>query len=1037
MPPHQRKAEIPERVSAIVLKLMAKNAEDRYQSALGIQHDLENCLHQLKETDRIEPFELAQQDVCDRFLIPEKLYGRQKEVNALLAAFEKTANGSAEMMLVAGFSGIGKTAVVNEVHKPITRRQGYFVKGKFDQFNRNLPLSAFVQALRGLMKLLLSESEAQLAIWRTQILAAVGDNGQLLIDVIPELAHIIGKQSPVAKLSGAAAQNRFNRLFQKFVGVFATSQHPLVVFLDDLQWADAASLHLLEQLLGQREQGYLFIIGAYRDNEVSAAHPLMLTLNKLDEKNVTLNTITLAPLSQESLNELIADTLQCAPVISTSVTQLIYQKTNGNPFFSTQFLKSLHEDKLITFDWETGLWQCDVVQIKQLALTDDVVEFMAGQLQKFTEETQTAIELAACIGNQFDLATLAIVHEHTPAATVTALWPAIQAGLIIPTSEVYKFYQVQEETDEPISVENLTLSTYRFLHDRVQQAAYSLIPEGQKQKTHFKVGQRLSQTLSTEEQSEKLFEIVNQLNFGETLVTEPVEKEQLVRLNLAAGRRAKMATAYSAAMEYFSVGRRLLPDNSWKSAYKLTLALYEELSEVAYLNGDFEQSAQFAAMVLEQATSLLDQTNVYVTKIQSSIAQEKLTEAIQIALPLLTQLEESIYLPESPTPADFEKAFIETQASLAGRTPAALLQLPEMQDPRQLALMQILGSIAPPAYLAAPALMPLIDMKMVNLSVKYGNTPTSAFGYAMYGFLLCGVFDDIESGYAFGQLSADLVDKFNAQQMQAKVLLLLGHFINLWKEPLYESLQQLPKAFQAGLASGDLEFAGYATAFYCYSSVLSGKVLDKLDAEIEAYQESLAPLKQGHVFPQVQLARQVMFNLLHLTDCPDRIAGDIYDESVMVPLHEKTNNRTSLAFVYIAKLRLAYLFEGYEQAAVNATKARPYLDGVMGMPCVVWLNFYESLTLLARWFQIEKSEQPAVLEQIAKNQEKMKFWADFAPMNWQHLFDLVMAERDRVLENRADAIEHYDRAIAGAVENNCLQDEALANELTAKFYLAW
>ncbi len=444
-PANQINLEIPDRVAAIVSKLMAKNAEDRYQSALGLKYDLEQCLTRWQADGEIADFELGQRDVCDRFLIPEKLYGRESAVQTLLAAFDRAAGGESELMLVAGLSGIGKTAVVNEVHKPITRQSGYFIKGKFDQFNRNIPLSAFVQALRDLMAQLLSESDAQLAKWKLCILEAVGDNGQVLIEVIPELIEIIGEQPAAAQLSGSAAQNRFNQLLKKFVKVFATADHPLVLFLDDLQWADSASLALIKLLMQDNE--HLLMLGAYRDNEVSSAHPFVLSIEDIKLAGKAVSTITLKPLTVEDTSHLVADTLNCSRELAEPLSALIYRKTKGNPFFTAQFLKSLHQDGYISFAADRGYWQCDIARINALALTDDVVEFMALQLEKLSAETQQILRLAACIGSQFDLATLSTISERPSADVAIALWKASQAGLIVPTDQIYKFFQSTEQIE--------------------------------------------------------------------------------------------------------------------------------------------------------------------------------------------------------------------------------------------------------------------------------------------------------------------------------------------------------------------------------------------------------------------------------------------------------------------------------------------------------------------------------------------------------------------------------------------------------------
>ncbi|MDP8935418.1 MAG: AAA family ATPase, partial [Cyanobacteriota bacterium] len=661
-------------VNNIIMKLMAKTPESRYQSSVGLRYDLEKCWQQWQENGNISQFALGNRDICDRFVIPEKLYGRETEVKALLDAFDRVSEGTCEIMLVAGFSGIGKTAVVNEVHKPIVRQRGYFIKGKFDQFKRDIPFSSWVQAFQNLMQQLLTESAGEVHRWQLKILEALGENSQVIIDVIPELERLIGKQPEVPKLEGTAAQNRFNLLFQKLLRVFATKEHPLVIFLDDLQWADSASLKLMQLLMSEIDTRYLLLMGAYRDNEVFPAHPLMLTLDEIRKDSATVNQITLAPLDKNSLNSLIADSLSCPLERAVPLTELVFTKTKGNPFFATQFLKCLQKDGLITFDFTPptppyqggeakGGWQCDIAQVRTLALTDDVVEFMAIQLQKLPINTLNVLKLAACIGNQFDLATLAMVHQKSQSETAADLWKALQEGLVIPIAEVYKFFQ-HSESVELAQTPELSVP-YKFLHDRVQQAAYLLIPESHKQSTHLEIGQLLLRNTPEEEREEKIFDIVNQLNMGMELITHQIERDELAHLNLIAGRKAKSSTAYAAAKKYLTVGIELLVLEGWQNHYNLTLALYEEATEAMYLNGDFEQMEPLAEIALQNAKALLDKIKIYQVKIQALKAQNQIKQSLNFGLDILKLL--GINLPKDPQPTEIPLAFEETQLALQGK----------------------------------------------------------------------------------------------------------------------------------------------------------------------------------------------------------------------------------------------------------------------------------------------------------------------------------------------------------------------------------
>ncbi|MEH2164214.1 MAG: AAA family ATPase [Nostoc sp.] len=1021
---------VPQVLCNITIKLMAKNAEDRYQSALGLKYDLENCLEQLNFTDKIETFKIATRDVCDRFLIREKLYGRENEVQQLLAAFERVSQGASELMLVAGFSGIGKTAVVNEVHKPIVKQRGYFIKGKFDQFNRNIPFSAFVQAFRNLMMQLLTESDQQLDHWKTKIIEAVGDNGQVIIEVIPELQIIIGQQLPAPNLSGNAVQNRFNLLFQKFVELFTTKEHPLVIFLDDLQWADSASLKLMQLLMRESTSGYLLLIGAYRDNEVFAAHPLNFTLEEIKKAKTTINTIILANLSLLSLNELVADTLSCSLEVAQPLTQLICQKSKGNPFFSTQFLKALYEDNLITFDQKLGYWQCDIVAVKALSLTDDVVEFMALQLQKLPTATQNILKLAACIGNQFDLATLAIVSEQSELETSSDLWKALQEGFILPRSEIYKFYIGQEIEDELKSSQTIS---YKFLHDRIQQAAYSLIPNDDNQVIHQRIGELLLNNTPIEKQEERIFEIVNQLNIGANLIIEQSEREQLAQLNLLAGQKAKLSTAYTAAMEYINFGIQLLATDSWERKYTLALALYEEAAAAAYLTGEFDKVEEFALEVQHHAKVLLDRVKSIEIQIQSYLAQSRFDNSIQTAIALLNLL--GVKLSPQASQMQTLLGLGRVTLRLLGKSPLSLIDLPNMTGDEQLAAIRILASTNSTAYIARPDLLPPIILSEVSLSMQYGNAAESAFGYAWYGLIQCGIIGNIQAGYEFGQLALKVLDKFNAQELKARTFFIVETFVNHWHQHTQKTIAPLTEAYQVGLETGDIEYASWASYTCSFHGYFIGEELSELQKKMDNYAEVYRQFKQDKPYVYTNSFRQAIKNLLGESTNPSELSGSIYDAQSIRALQKQVGDRTGLSFSYTNELILCYLFENYAAASDAAINSIIYLDGVTSASVVPVVYFYDALTQLNLYPKATTIEKKQIIKQVTSHQKKFRKWLHHAPMNYQHKFDLIDAERHRVLQHKNKAMELYDSSISLAKENGYIQEEALANELAAKFYL--
>ncbi len=1032
--PSDINSEIPQIVSDIVVKLMAKTAEERYQSAFGIKADLEECLYQLQHSGKIIYFTLAHKDISEKFQLPQKLYGREREIDIFLTAFERVTSQS-EMIMLAGYSGIGKTALVQEIYKPITPKRGYFISGKFDQYQRNIPYSAVVSAFQSLVKQLLTESETQLKEWQSKLLAALGINAQVIVDVIPEVELIIGKQAAVPELGATESQNRFNLVFQNFIKVFTKPEHPLAIFLDDLQWADGASLKLIQLLMISSSPG-LFLIGAYRDNEVSAAHPLMLTLDEIAKTGATANRIFLSPLKLPTVTQIICDTLKGEEERVKLLAELVLSKTGGNPFFMNEFLKSLYTEGLLKFDFQTLGWQWDLDRIQARGFTDNVVELMAGKIEKLPEDTQQMLKLAACIGNQFDLSTLAITYEKSIPETVSDLQSAVAESLVMPLNNIGDFVLVANgEFSNPQSLQ------YKFVHDRIQQAAYSLIPESDKANIHQQIGKLLLQNTSTNKREEKIFDIVNQLNFGigatiggVSILNLQEEKDELARLNLIAGKKAKVSAAYQPALNYLQVGIGLLGETSWQRQYDLTLALHEEGAEAAYLTGDFAQMERLTEIVQKSAKTVLHKLKVIEVKIAALMTQNRPNESINIGLRILNQL--GVRLPKKPNTLNILGGLLETKLALAGKRIKDLANLPPMKEPYRLAALRILLKITSPTYIAMPKLLPLIAFKQVILSVKYGNCPESIYGYAVYGLILSGVVGDIESGYGFGQLALSLVELFNAREFTSKVLDHTEGFIRHWKVSVKETLSPLIEAYKIGLEIGDWQHSSYGAQMYCYHSYLSGKELSGLQQEMAAYREVMESWKQEQTLCMFRPFHQAVINLSVHVDNPCYLIGNAFDEEKALPLLIQSNDQTSIFNVYFNKIILCCLFYDYEEAITNADIAKIYLENVLGSLFVTYFYFYESLCLLGCNFSVSKSELKRRLRKVTANQKKMKKWAHHAPNNNLHKFYIVEAERYRVLGKDTLAMDYYDRAITLAKENEYINEAALAYELAAKFYLS-
>ena len=1008
--------DVPPIVSNIVMKLLAKNAEDRYQSAFGVKADLEKVQENLTGLQDLSglPFEQAQNDFSGKLQIPQKLYGRKNEIDILLQAFDRVSNGNTEMMFVAGYSGVGKTALVHEIHKPMTSKRGYFAAGKFDQFQKNIPYYAIAQAFNEFCRYLLMERSETLANWQSKILEAVGNNGQVIIDVIPYLELVIGTQPAVAKVGPVEAQNRFQMFFLNFVKVLCDKEHPFILFIDDLQWVDSASLGLLKSIMLDDEIQHLLIMGAYRDNEVDSSHPFMIMVDELQKANAIINTIFLSNLQSTDINHLLEDSLKCEAWQAQPLTDLIVQKTQGNAFFTHQFLQNLYENKLLQFNFNQHQWQWDVEQIAAQNITANVVDLMANKIEKLPEKT--VLQLAACIGNQFSLSILAIIYEQDKNETLSVLRPALAEGLILPLDENYKHLDTIEKAQ------------FKFLHDKVQQASYSLIPAGEESPIHLKIGWLLLENIPAEELEERIFDVVNHLNKGQALITDVAENIKLAQLNWQAGKRAKAATAYEAATQYLNIGIERLPENSWQNQYELTFELYKQGAECEYLLTHVEQSEKLFQIALDNAQTDIEKAAIYAMLVTHSMPFSKLDEAFERA-------KKGLRLCGINFPAGEQMlAAIQTESeqlakSMADKPISTLIDAPQMTDATKIVAMHILPNLTAVSYLSGNNNSLTLSILMsMNLSLTYGQLDLSAYIYAWYGVWL-STHGRLKEAYEFGQLALELSDRYPNCREKSQTHNLVGTFLIHIKQHLKHSIQVLMKGYHTGFETGDLTpanlcFGNVGTQMFAY-----GETLPNVSAQLQKVTN--VAYKNKVFIIDIAYGYQQLVQFLMTGDEQYALTDDTFAKEQQQRI--KTNN--TIAFIMHVRLHKTFWFGNYTAALEIAKPAESTLALIPGYILEFEHYFLYPLVLTALYADASEIDQAEYFQKIEWCEQKMKVWAENAPENFLHRYLLIQAEKSRITGNEMDAMRLYDQAIQLAKKDEFVQNAALGNELAARFWL--
>src|ERR1700754_269698 len=1009
LPPGERLESVPASVSAIIMKLLAKTPEDRYQTAGGVERDLRRCLEEWEARRRIDEFPLGLQDSPNQLLIPEKLYGRDREIATLLSCFDRIIKtGVPELVLVSGYSGIGKSSVVNELQKVLVPRRGLFASGKFDQYKRDIPYATFAQAFGSLVRSLLGKEEEELGIWRDAFRQALGPNAGLIIDLVPALKLIIGEQPPVPVLPPLDAQRRFQLVFRRFIAVFARPEHPLTLFLDDLQWLDTATLDLLEDLLSRQDVQYMLLIGAYRDNEVDSAHPLTRRLEAIRKAGAIVQEITLAPLAREDLGQLIADSLHCEPERATSLAQLVQEKTAGNPFFVNQFIYALAEEALLSFDHRNARWSWDLNRIHEKGYTDNVVDLMVGKLTRLPVRTQNALQQLACLGNSSDFALLAKVYGGSKDTVHRDLLEAVRVGLVLHSE-----------------------SAYKFLHDRVQEAAYSLIPETARAEAHIRIGRPLAVGITPTQIEEKIFDIVNQLNRGSHLITSDQERVWVAELNLIAGRRAKISTAYTSALSYLAVGRALLTEQIWDHNYELIFAIEYLTAECELLTGSKVAVENRLSMLARRARSGPDIAAVTRLRLTLYTTLDQSVRGVEICLEYLQR--EGVDWSLHPTSIEVQREYDRIWSQLGSRQIEELVDLPLMSNPDLLATLDVLAEF--PAMHIEENLSSLVVCRMVNLSLEYGNSDGACFAYVWFAQIAGPRFNNYQDGFRFGRLGYELVEKRGLKRYQARTYMSFGNIVMPWARHVLEGRDLVRRAFATADRTGDIAFAGYSCNHLITNFLAAGDPLAEVEREAESGFEYAQKVRFGFVIDNLAMQLGFIRTLSGLTPTFGSFNHEGFDELRFERPLASNPVLKLLEFRYwVRKLQARFFAADYASAMDASLRAQQLLWTSPSHFETAEYCFYSALGHVAAWNSASPDEKQAHFEALVAHHKQLEIWAARCAENFENRAALVGAEIARIEGRVLNAQELYDKAIREAHKCGFVHNQAIANEIAGRFY---
>ncbi|MGM0508718.1 MAG: AAA family ATPase, partial [Fusobacteriota bacterium] len=1022
-------SEIPRVISDIVNRLLEKSPEKRYQSLSGLIDDLERCRSLLKNEGRIRYFNIGKTDIVGKFMISNKIYGREKEEIKILNEYKKVLEGESRLLMVSGYSGIGKTALVEKIQVNTLKDRGNYLSGKFDQLKRDIPYYPVINAFKNFIKEILLTDNEKKDYWKKRIEEALKNNGKVITQEIPILKKLIGEQPDILELSGAEYQNRFNITFLNFVRAFASKDHPLIIFLDDLQWSDLASLNLIKIILENDNMNYIYIIGAYRNNEVFPGHNLFVTIDELKSEGIEVEDILLEPISKKDTYNLIMDSFQCDEKKGGELANISHQISMGNPFLLKEFLWYLKENGYIYFDMENAIWNWNISHIKSEMKSETSNDLVKNRLDKLPKKCLEVLKYAACIGSSFDLKSLIILLRESPQVILNRLWKALQNGFIIPLTESYKY--IKEDSDQIVE--------FKFFHDRIQKAAYELIETSKRSIFHKKVALLLLDELEENEIEEEIFNITNHLNKAYSDVNNLYdiknvdEKSMMIEFNLRAGLKAKKSSAYATAYNYFEIAIKHLDKNDWNKRYKTTLELYINACECAYLTADFESMHKYFKRIIKNSKKIEEKIRVYEIIIQSYVARNKPWDAVKKALEILEIMDIDI---PSPNKINLLKSLVSCEFILNKYTIDEIKALPDMNNYKIESAMRIIGSIAAASFIVNNDLYVILIIKMVKFSIKHGNSPMSAFAYSNYGLIATSALYLIKKGYAYGNLALFLLNKYNAKKLKSRVYMLYNTTIRYYSEPIVNTYKDLLEGYKVGLETGDLEYGTYDAAVYGYNSFFAGNNLQEYYKKIYDFSKNIKVLKQDLQYNYIIIFCQAVYNLTKKRKDFIKLDGPHYNSKLVLEEMHNADNKHGIFNFYIIQLILGYIFGDCSAMKDTIKNGGKYKKSALGFIQYPEYHFYESLGILRCRTNYHGKNSIKSRFQIIRNQIKLKYWSKNAPENFKHKYLLVEAERNRVSGNREKAIKLYDESILEAKINGFVNIEAIANEAAGRFYIS-